>query len=284
MLHASGLQKFLWGEALKHAVWFKNRTSTRALKGKTPYEMVYGMKPNIRDLHKFGTKVWVHDDRNSKLDGCSQVGRWLGFDTVSSGHRIYWPENGSISIERSVKFDELAEVFMQKPEGVQNEGENGKESIPPISQPQNLNFTTGNESATPHTLPTSLQSHPVTLTPAETSNKSAQPNYLGNLLQRKGLDPSNILEGKQTWKESKKLQHIRSGTGMSSSKPGDPKFMRGLQPAAGMTDSDQQRDTVGYVDFPDQWMEIAMFAAMAESEAIESSYEEAVRDVPNRQR
>ncbi len=53
--------------------------------------------------------------------------------------------------------------------------------------------------------------------------------------------------------------------------------MGGLQLAAGMTDSDQQRDTVVYVDFPDQWMEIAMFAAMAESKAIEPSYEEAKR-------
>ncbi len=54
-------------------------------------------------------------------------------------------------------------------------------------------------------------------------------------------------------------------------------IMGGLQPAAGMTDLNQQRDTVVYVDFPDQWMEIAMFAAMAESEAIEPSYEEAKR-------
>ncbi len=44
-----------------------------------------------------------------------------------------------------------------------------------------------------------------------------------------------------------------------------------------MTDSDQQRDTVVYVDFTDQWMEIVMFAAMAESEAIEPSYKEAKR-------
>jgi hypothetical protein len=36
----------LWGEAVKHAVWLKNRASMRALPdNKTPYEMVYNKKP-----------------------------------------------------------------------------------------------------------------------------------------------------------------------------------------------------------------------------------------------
>ena len=37
ILHASGLPKFLWGEALRHVIWLKNRTSTKAVpSGKTP--------------------------------------------------------------------------------------------------------------------------------------------------------------------------------------------------------------------------------------------------------
>ncbi len=35
--HGSGLPKSLWGEALRHAVWLKNRTGTRALDGKRPF-------------------------------------------------------------------------------------------------------------------------------------------------------------------------------------------------------------------------------------------------------
>jgi hypothetical protein len=74
MLHASGLPKNLWGEAVMHAVYLKNRTSTRTLEGKTPFEMLTGKKPNIANLHEFGTKVWVHDTCSSKLDGRSCVG------------------------------------------------------------------------------------------------------------------------------------------------------------------------------------------------------------------
>jgi hypothetical protein len=86
MLHASGLLKNLWGEAVMHAVYLKNCTSTCTLDGKTPYEMLTGNKPNLANLHEFGTKVWVHNTSGSKLDGRSRIGRWVGFDEVSNGH------------------------------------------------------------------------------------------------------------------------------------------------------------------------------------------------------
>ena len=88
MLHASQLLKFLWGEAVKHAVYLKNRTLNKALNGMTPYEAFYGMKPNITGLHEFGKKVWVHTMAGSKLDGRSETGRWVGFNETSDGHQI----------------------------------------------------------------------------------------------------------------------------------------------------------------------------------------------------
>lgn len=57
MLHASGLPKFLWGEALMHSVYIKNRTWTRYLNKSTPYEVLYGSKPDLSNLHPWGCKV-----------------------------------------------------------------------------------------------------------------------------------------------------------------------------------------------------------------------------------
>ena len=92
-LHSSGAPKFLWEEAVNHAVWLKNRSATRALEnGKTPYEMLTGEKPNLAGLREWGTKVWVHNKNGSKLDGRSKIGRWVGFEEVSDAHRIYWSE------------------------------------------------------------------------------------------------------------------------------------------------------------------------------------------------
>ena len=50
MLHASGLPKTLWGKALLHVVWVKNRSATQALDDKTPYEMLYGKKLLENDI------------------------------------------------------------------------------------------------------------------------------------------------------------------------------------------------------------------------------------------
>lgn len=68
MLHASGLPKSLWGEAMMHAVWLKNRSSTRALDGKTPYEMLYNKKPDLSGIPVWGCRVKVHSTDGSKLD------------------------------------------------------------------------------------------------------------------------------------------------------------------------------------------------------------------------
>ena len=106
-LHHSGLPKFLWGEALQHAVWLKNRTSTRALGAITPFERLHGHKPNLAGVPEWGQRVWVHNLKGSKLDARGLPARWVGYDIESPhAHRVYWPEKhpNPISVERDVKF------------------------------------------------------------------------------------------------------------------------------------------------------------------------------------
>ena len=70
--------------------------------------MLYSKKPNLSQLKEWGSKVWVHTSEGTKLDGRSKEGKWIGYesyDEVSNGHRIYWPDKRSVTIERSIKFD-----------------------------------------------------------------------------------------------------------------------------------------------------------------------------------
>ena len=68
VLHASGLPKMLWGEALAHIVWVKNHMASCVLDGKMSHELLTGMKPKLNNLPVWGMRVWVHDDSGPKLD------------------------------------------------------------------------------------------------------------------------------------------------------------------------------------------------------------------------
>ena len=50
MLMTAQLPKNLWPETIHHAVCLKNRTSTQALNGMTPFEVMYNMKLNLVGL------------------------------------------------------------------------------------------------------------------------------------------------------------------------------------------------------------------------------------------
>src|SRR5712691_7622239 len=107
--HESGLPKSLWGEALRHAVWLKNRTATRALDGKTPFETLLGRLPDLSGLRVWGCHVWVHDPDVSKLDVHAREALWLGFDVDARAHRVFWPGPGNVTVERNVYFGTSAQ-------------------------------------------------------------------------------------------------------------------------------------------------------------------------------
>src|SRR5882724_8760974 len=85
MLHAAHLPKGLWAEALMHAVWLKNCTSTKGLEKGTPYEALTNVKPDLAHTHEWGQKVWVHNGANSKLDGRAKEAHWVRFDPETKG-------------------------------------------------------------------------------------------------------------------------------------------------------------------------------------------------------
>ena len=89
MLFDSQLPKRCWAEAVSHAVWLKNRTSTCALPGnKTPHDMVHGEPPNMSNIRQFGCKAWVllEAKDQSKLDAKVDEGRFVGYDDESKGY------------------------------------------------------------------------------------------------------------------------------------------------------------------------------------------------------
>jgi len=190
MLYDSGLPKFLWAEATAHAVYLKNRTWTRTIGEMTPYEILYGRKPNLSNIQSWGCKVRVHDTGGSKLDGHSKIGRWMGFDSETrDGYRIYWPERRMVTVERSVKFnfDNEVSVGVLPLEGESKHVEQQPNTTQPI----------------PETTETPIE--------APDAEKIVEPDI---------VEPTEPTEGRgrRIRKESKYVRMLREGTGVTGEK------------------------------------------------------------------
>ena len=68
MLMTANLPRILWGEAMKHAIWLKNRSPSKAIALHTPYFLVYGSIPDLHDLPQFGQSTYVKDLTAGELD------------------------------------------------------------------------------------------------------------------------------------------------------------------------------------------------------------------------
>ena len=134
------LPKNLWLEMIHHAVWLKNRTSTQALNGKTPYEVIYGVKPNLANLPDWGAQVFMMKESSGKLDSKAIEGCWLGYSSVSKGHCIYRP-NCQIMVKCNVTFKN---TVLQVPGPIPIAGEDKSNSI---IKPSNQNTMVQNVSS-----------------------------------------------------------------------------------------------------------------------------------------
>lgn len=69
MLLGAEMQHRYWGEAINTANFLQNILPIR-VKGKTTFEIFYGTRPDVSDLHVFGSKAFVHvpKEQRTKLE------------------------------------------------------------------------------------------------------------------------------------------------------------------------------------------------------------------------
>ncbi|CAL8994927.1 unnamed protein product, partial [Prunus brigantina] len=71
-----------------------NRSPSRSVNGRTPYEVWSGRKPNIQHLRVFGCIAYSHvpDHIRKKLDEKAEKCIFIGYDTVTKGYKLYNPK------------------------------------------------------------------------------------------------------------------------------------------------------------------------------------------------
>lgn len=105
MLVESGLPKQLWTYAVMSAAYIRNRCFNARL-GKTPFEAVTGFRPNVSNMHSFGTRCFAYVDEKKKLDDRSEEGLFVGYDRGSPAYLVYFPDVNKIRKVRCVRFTE----------------------------------------------------------------------------------------------------------------------------------------------------------------------------------
>jgi hypothetical protein len=240
--HATGLPKTLWGEALCHATWLKNWTATRALDNKTPFEALYGTTPDLSEVQPWGCKVWVHDDNGSKLDIHAREGWWLGFDIDAQAHRVFWPNSGTISVERNMYFASAGPL----------EGEESPFQI--ISSEQTAALDTPSTSDSP--------SSPVSSTQSTLSSSSPEPVHLRRSTHIR--KPSRIIRDLQSGEGVTHPSPSISSLGLDLHVP-EP-FTEDLEESGGAW-AIEDRSPALLEDF--DGMEFIFVAEMADMEALE---------------
>ena len=109
MMKAKGMPVRFWGEAVTTAVFILNRTPTKALKGKTPFEAWHGRKPNV-SFRTYGCVSHVKNTKPhlGKLEDRSTPMVLLSYEEGTTAYRLYDPKRGKVVISRDVVFDEIA--------------------------------------------------------------------------------------------------------------------------------------------------------------------------------
>ncbi|KAE8957885.1 hypothetical protein PR001_g31221 [Phytophthora rubi] len=140
---------------------------------KTPYEIVYQKKPQLKNLKVFGALGYgyIPGEKRSELDAKTFKCRSLGYEDGVKGYRVLDVVTGQVKIVRTVKFMEMTSTgdFMTEVEGDDKDGDEdvaAPHAIAP-SRGQTRTLTIFNDEVVPlqHDVTTETESSLHLLTP-----------------------------------------------------------------------------------------------------------------------
>ncbi|GKV43399.1 hypothetical protein SLEP1_g50691 [Rubroshorea leprosula] len=112
MLLNVGLLKDFWAEAVNHASYLVNRSSSTGIGLKTPEELWSGSPTDYSHLRIFGCSVYAHV-KNGKLEPRAMKCVFLGYASRIKGYRLWCVQKSpQFLMSRDVTFDEF--VMLQK--------------------------------------------------------------------------------------------------------------------------------------------------------------------------
>ena len=107
MLFQNNLPLGLWAEAVATANFVRNYSVCSTV-GISPFEKLYGKKPDFSILRIFGCIAWVRipKEKRKKLDKQSKELVFIGYSPEKQGYKLYDPKLNKVVYSRDVIFDE----------------------------------------------------------------------------------------------------------------------------------------------------------------------------------
>ncbi|KAJ9546994.1 hypothetical protein OSB04_019537 [Centaurea solstitialis] len=108
MLNTSGLPLSFWAEAVSTACYTQNRSLVMKHFEKTPYQLLYNKRPNIKFFHIFGCKCYVLNDKEPiwKFDPKGDDAIFVGYAWDSVIYRVYIPRTQPVVVSSNVNIDD----------------------------------------------------------------------------------------------------------------------------------------------------------------------------------
>ncbi|MGA1314002.1 MAG: reverse transcriptase domain-containing protein [Pelagibacteraceae bacterium] len=122
VMHASRLPIRFWVYAAQHACMLHNMLPSRAFQlASSPYEKLFGKKPNLSKIRVWGCLAWYHlepKDIESKLAPRSVPAVHLGLDPKRHGYIVLVPSLKRITTAVNLKFNESKFVKLDDNNGI----------------------------------------------------------------------------------------------------------------------------------------------------------------------
>jgi hypothetical protein len=107
LLKQHGMPAVYWGKVVMTVVHLLNRSPTKALDGKTPYEAWHKRKPAVSYLRVFGCLAFVKElNHVGKLDDRSSLGVFIGYAEGVKAYCILDLVTWCVRVARDIVFDE----------------------------------------------------------------------------------------------------------------------------------------------------------------------------------
>jgi hypothetical protein len=107
LLKQREMPPIFWGEAVVTVVYILNRSPTKSLNDRTPYEAWHGRNSAVSHLRVFGCLTFAKElSHIGKLNERSTLGVFIGYAEGSKAYRILDPGTQCVRTTRDIVFDE----------------------------------------------------------------------------------------------------------------------------------------------------------------------------------